>query len=180
MRRGEHRHPSRRTERRKKTRHSHFFLVTAKRPERGRKELARRVREKTQRDPHTPHSDSDFFFSLTARRTNSHKPSLGSYSAKPVQYCSAMSSSSPPSPLVQLVLLLLLVIVHASSTRTPEHVKSEDDSTSLAAAICQTKLFILLDTAVSVPFFASPVRASRSPMLQRFTPVNGTLEVITS
>ena len=96
-----------------------------------------------------------------------------------------MFSSSPPLPLVRLVLLLHLIIVHAtvcsaSNTRTPENVKSEDDSTSLVAAICQTKRFILLDTAVTVPFFASPVRASRSSMLQRFTPVDGTLEVNTS
>ena len=79
----------------------------------------------------------------------------------------------------------LLVIMHAtvgsassasSSHPAPVHnVKSENDH--LVNVLCGTRVWNLLDTSVTAPFLSSPVMASRVPLLQRCTPVVGTIEV---
>lgn len=94
-------------------------------------------------------------------------------------------TSSPPSPpaaltsasvLLSIVIFVCATLVSASSSHTPENViKSENDH--LVNVVCETRVWKLLDTAVTVPFFTSPLKASLSPMLQTLTPVNGTLEV---
>jgi hypothetical protein len=94
--------------------------------------------------------------------------------------------SSPSAALTSASVLTwsLLVIMHAtvgsaasnSSSHSPVHANVKAENDHLVNVICETRVWTLLDTLVTVPFLAAPVKASRSPMLQGFTPASGTLE----